>query len=87
MLDTGKIHVDQNMGNPATNFKDSHNDEELEKLAWELFNYSSAGLKSLREEHPAVIPEDLKPHEEFYRSLIETSTRFLVETGNWYKKE
>lgn len=84
-MDQGKIHVDQNMKDPSRNFIESHNDEELVKIAWDSFMYASMGLKSLKEAH-FDLPRELEPHAEYYRSLIESSTRFLVDTGNWYKK-
>ena len=86
-MEEGKIYTDQDMSNPDRDYTESHDDEEVVRLAWDAYNYASRGLQSLKEIYPAETPKELKFHQEFYRSLIETSTRFLVETGNWYKKQ
>lgn len=72
--------------NPINNVLESHDDEQLVQTAWKAYEYGARGIMSIKEMYKEL-PSELIPHREYYLSLIESSTKFLVETGNWYKKE
>jgi len=79
--------LDENSAkNPSDDRVESHNDEELVQIAWNTIAYSAQAIRSLKENY-RDLPKELEPHREYYRTLIESSTAFLVNTGNWYKRE
>ena len=63
----------------------THNDEELLKISKDLVVYCTQGLRKIKEAHGAEIPLDLKPHVDFYQSVISASSSYLVDTDNWFK--
>ena len=70
--------------NPSEDRVEAHNDEELVQMAWDAIEVSSIAIRSLKENY-RDLPRELEPHREYYKKLLETSTQFLVDTGNWYK--
>lgn len=60
---------------------ESHDDEELLKLAKDLNAYSIQGLIDLRNAYPNI-PKELVPHENFFKSLVAATAIFLTETKN-----
>ena len=81
-----KIHVDQNMLSPTRSRVSHHNDEELEKLASDVYLYASTNITELKEAY-LELPENLKAHMEFCKKLVESSSEFLVSINKWYKCE
>lgn len=65
---------------------ESHDDEELLKLAKDLNAYSIQGLIDLRNAYPNI-PKELVPHENFFKSLVAATAIFLTETKNNGNKE
>ena len=60
---------------------ESHNDEEMLKLAKDLNAYSIQGLIDLRNAYPNI-PKELVPHENFFKSLVSATAIFLTEINN-----
>ncbi len=60
---------------------ESHNDEEMLKLAKDLNAYSIEGLIDLRNAYPNI-PKELVPHENFFKSLVSATAIFLTEINN-----
>jgi hypothetical protein len=65
---------------------DEYHNEELDKLAREMYNYASTGLRDLRNQYPKV-PQTLKAQEKFYKDIVGASAEYLAETKNWYKSD
>lgn len=63
---------------------ENHNDEELIKLAKDLFGYASHELQDLRKTFSRT-PEELVANESFYRALIATSSEYLTAKQHWYQ--
>jgi len=60
-----------------------HNNEELNKIAKEMYAYASKELKSLKEMYPGIIPSELQPQLEFYKDMILTASSYLTQTEQW----
>jgi hypothetical protein len=61
----------------------THNNEEITKIAKDMYAYASKELKSFKEMYPGHIPSEVQPQLEFYKDMIRMASSYLTQTEQW----